>query len=614
MDSDTSIPVQHPQVPSFSGLDIDANKPFLPTIPQQKQRQPAIAPPMITSNDSLSVLLSQRLNQRMRFDEFTGRAYMPFHVLREIMTRDIVLRQLKSHPQLQQPERFLDQICPHGATVSHENTYTIIFAVLARIGRCEDIQRFVKENVSDLKLPLVRPLNCGEDLDREGTIPLYIQEQCGRKLVEACRHWDIGDRESFYDRQGDFMVHYFKERPNRDEHSLGSPEPNWVEVLHDRTYLPWAKHTLKELEVPMDGPATAGSQLGTSYAGGSYGSVDPYRINDTVHGFKGLLNSVSHWSGHFLSIARSCTNCALTTPGFSPKVGLGGNIFAVKTLRRLPEIQDFHGNRREESAEEMRERFYKEIHALWRLDGTVHEHLLTMLTAFVHQHRFNFVFPWAQCQLDSYWYDDTAWKKEAETFEWTLNQMHGLMGAIEKLHEPTHLHKSRLEPQDRFGLHADIKPDNILFFKSNKHPRGILILSDFGLASFHRQESRSNIPNKAIPGVPGYRPPECDIEGGTISRKYDIWTLGCLFLEMVTWVLGGKQLLKEFDDEADVLYITGGMRKMFYRIKEVRKDETIVKIRGELTKAQKPKVSFWVPMYRLRITGADYAFHCPTGL
>ncbi|KAJ4414301.1 hypothetical protein N0V82_008030 [Gnomoniopsis sp. IMI 355080] len=245
-----------------------------------------------------------------------------------------------------------------------------------------------------------------------------------------------------------------------------------------------------------------------------------------------------------------------------------------------------------ERTSEMRARFYKEVHALWRLDGTIHKHLLTMLTAFVHTQHFYFIFPWANYDLVSYW-DRTAWTWEAHTFEWTLQQIHGLMGAIVQVHELTHTHKSRLEPheQDRFGLHADIKPDNILFFKSPKHPRGIFILSDFGLASFHRLGSRSNIPNREIPGVPGYRPPECDVEGGTISRKYDVWTLGCLFLEMATWLLGGPRLLKEFETKADVLYITGGLRKMFYLIKEVKEIESNVQIRATLIGDRESKVS-----------------------
>jgi len=45
---------------------------------------------------------------------------------------------------------------------------------------------------------------------------------------------------------------------------------------------------------------------------------------------------------------------------------------------------------------------------------------------------------------------------------------------------------------------------------------------------------------KYLPGFsPSYRPPDCDLPGVNISVKYDIWTLGCLFLDFLTWYLLG---------------------------------------------------------------------------
>jgi len=43
--------------------------------------------------------------------------------------------------------------------------------------------------------------------------------------------------------------------------------------------------------------------------------------------------------------------------------------------------------------------------------------------------------------------------------------------------------------------------------------------------------------------------PECDLPEPelNISSAYDIWTLGCLYLEFITWSIGGWTLLVEFD-------------------------------------------------------------------
>ena len=46
-----------------------------------------------------------------------------------------------------------------------------------------------------------------------------------------------------------------------------------------------------------------------------------------------------------------------------------------------------------------------------------------------------------------------------------------------------------------------------------------------------------------------YRPPECDLKGGKIGQSYDIWTLGCLYLEFITWLLGGWELVKAFEEK-----------------------------------------------------------------
>lgn len=210
---------------------------------------------------------------------------------------------------------------------------------------------------------------------------------------------------------------------------------------------------------------------------------------------------------------------------YLPQIGLNGKVFAVKTLRRITHICD-HPDfpPRDETDDEMRKRFEQEADVLWRLDGTVHHHLLTMLTAFTHNDgnlQLRFIFPWAECDLIGYWgVRDAYWVWDAESFKWMAEQIDGILGAVEKLHEPTHLNRTLEQNNRRYGLHADIKPDNILLFRSEKHPRGILVLSDFGLSSFHREVTRSNIPNHLIMGTPGYSPPECDVQEGKVSRRY----------------------------------------------------------------------------------------------
>jgi serine/threonine protein kinase len=152
------------------------------------------------------------------------------------------------------------------------------------------------------------------------------------------------------------------------------------------------------------------------------------------------------------------------------------------------------------------------------------------------------------------------------------------MAAIDIIHNPPHL--------DNFGRHGDIKADNILLFKPVQDPRGILVVSDMGLSSFNRDTSRSNIPNSKIPGTPGYRPPECDVKGGTISRAYDIWTLGCLFLEILTWLLGGLEFLREFEEGRNTAYITGAKNNIFFVLKSTVEGQYVAQVKKEVTQVR----------------------------
>lgn len=97
-----------------------------------------------------------------------------------------------------------------------------------------------------------------------------------------------------------------------------------------------------------------------------------------------------------------------------------------------------------------------------------------------------------------------------------------------------------------WGIHGDIKPENVLLFDHSQDPLGILVICDFGFTRFHGRDSRSNA--TPVGKSPTYRAPEYDSQA-KISRAYDMWTLGCLYLEFVTWYLTGSEgVTKTFVD------------------------------------------------------------------
>lgn len=210
---------------------------------------------------------------------------------------------------------------------------------------------------------------------------------------------------------------------------------------------------------------------------------------------------------------------------------------------------------------------------LKRFNGLVHDHLVTLLTSVTKEttaddKQYHYVFPFAKYALDDYWSYNKSPPWDRPTVIWVARQLLGIMGAMESIHVPKHLHIGKQIA--KYGMHGDLKPDNILWFESQRDHKGIFVISDFGSADMHSDKSRSNIPNEKIPAVPGYRPPECDIQNGFISRRYDIWTLGCLFLEILAWLMGGQALVSAFKKERmKTIYVTGAKRDMFYTVKKL---------------------------------------------
>lgn len=98
--------------------------------------------------------------------------------------------------------------------------------------------------------------------------------------------------------------------------------------------------------------------------------------------------------------------------------------------------------------------------------------------------------------------------------------------------------------------HGDLKPENILRFISNPsdpNDLGILKIADMGLAKRHVQatEARQNATSTAY-GTFAYEPPEAHHSLAPRSRLYDIWSMGCITLEYIIWILYGSDGLKRF--------------------------------------------------------------------
>ncbi|KXH69316.1 protein kinase [Colletotrichum salicis] len=192
--------------------------------------------------------------------------------------------------------------------------------------------------------------------------------------------------------------------------------------------------------------------------------------------------------------------------------------------------------------------FQRELQMLRKFESeNAHEHLISLLTTWSQKGFFYFLFPWAECDLVRYWEIHKKPEMNIDLVRWVARQTAGMAAGLARIHEYPGKVDGNMENAVKYGRHGDIKPENILWFRSSEEDLGRLVISDFGLGVFNSKRSRSNIPNDSgIGRTPTYRPPECDIEGAMISRSWDIWTLGCVYVEFVTWLLGGWELSEHF--------------------------------------------------------------------
>lgn len=135
---------------------------------------------------------------------------------------------------------------------------------------------------------------------------------------------------------------------------------------------------------------------------------------------------------------------------------------------------------------------------------------------------------------------------------WVAQQCQGIASGLYEIHDYYASnglrHSAERDPYKCYGMHNDLKPENILWFsmEPNAYGHGLVQIADFGLSSFHGTTSRSNIRARAVSA--SYRAPEYDTLPGTISRAFDIWTLGCLYLEFITWFLAGWGKVDQFSE------------------------------------------------------------------
>ncbi|KAH6687213.1 kinase-like domain-containing protein [Plectosphaerella plurivora] len=182
-----------------------------------------------------------------------------------------------------------------------------------------------------------------------------------------------------------------------------------------------------------------------------------------------------------------------------------------------------------------------ELEALATLGLLSHPNIARLLGFYIFKQVPSFLFPKAeggnlQDLLDSRRPDDF---QEDSSF---LIAMADLASAIAAVHDFT----AAEVDLERIGFHHDVRAANILV------DRHRYILADFGLAQLKDPSEGSSTAYRVRKGLSVA--PECQDSDGnfkrhSVSQASDIWSLGCILLNILTYIHDGTEGVEPFEDE-----------------------------------------------------------------
>ncbi|KAI2633073.1 kinase-like protein [Hypomontagnella submonticulosa] len=467
--------------------------------------------PPAESRTLYSILWSARLPHTNN----NNNRFIPFDQLEWAKNRRLVEKSLKKDgfPQAEIPA-LLDTICADHP-VQSGNSFFRIFAILVLCENVGCISNFIDQCVDDSYLPL--PV-----VERDEGRLTIVPHKHGRNisleklenLFQDRRDWRQASLNDFNTYQW-WVIAPFFDRPD-------SVIPHYILEANDVLPITDRKSHL-EYEV---------------------GSLDPDVKEVVLRGGFGDVFIVKLHPSHY-------------SFGDQPYSD-GSHSFALKRLKSSSHAE-----------------FKLEVDALRKYNYGIDKHLIPLLATIEKEDeagKYYLLFPKANGDLRYFWKTQSNPHPDESLVRWMAEQFLGIAKALSMLHKDQDPDKG--EDYPIYGRHGDIKAANILWFTKPNAPGRSgwrLVLSDFGLMRFHRAISISAQTANKLKKTLTYQAPEFDMPGAKISRKSDIWALGCTFLEFVTWYLCGyKAVEDEFpsqrgEDDKDLPRVS---EDKFYRMNE----------------------------------------------
>lgn len=181
------------------------------------------------------------------------------------------------------------------------------------------------------------------------------------------------------------------------------------------------------------------------------------------------------------------------------------------------------------------------------------------------------LFELAVCDLKDFFKNQDDAEKHKKSQSSLLKNAVDILEALDFLH-------SKVK-----SLRLDIKPSNILVFRRPDDENGVLWkLSDFNLSQkkverkddgflelSHTESYESELPS-ARPAGP-YQAPEIqdsgtllDEQGSRASEASDVWSMGCILLQLLAFLHDGPESVKDLENRLEVTIKGLGKRSLFY--------------------------------------------------
>ena len=224
--------------------------------------------------------------------------------------------------------------------------------------------------------------------------------------------------------------------------------------------------------------------------------------------------------------------------------------------------------------------FDQELAVLKSLRSSCHDHILGYWATFEQSGRQSIIFPLAEGNLREFWANTILSSVKSP---WCLQQMAGIADGLSYLHD----FPLALDSRYMSVCHMDMKPENVLIFTDASSAHTLWKISDFGASYLRPKDSKQELPPH--PGLGTYEPPECQLDIRP-SQAYDLWSLGCIFLECAAWLMNGSGAIDDFaEDRLNDLEVSGNKFKDDYFF-TLEFDESYMPVRA----MTRPAVIKWI--------------------